>query len=239
MSDLKGIVLKSTPLNDHDALLLVLSDIGKVSIKAKGIQKLNSKNRSSCEIGCYSNFHTVDCLKQQYFVLKNAESIKRFKLIHSSLLKEGVFYCMLEIFSKMDFDFELALQYILQLDSCDNPYCIYGLLLSECFKKSGIDIVVDECVCCSSTNSLCGFSIRDGGFICKNCFDKTSNLLMSVNDLKSIRYAMHANITDYEILEKESFFDFELVELLYSFFQQYGEIFLQSHLFLRKIQPLV
>ena len=78
MSDFRGIVLTNTIIKENDVIMNVLTDEGKIAIKAKGVLKPNSKNRSFTEIGCYSLFHTIDQLTQNVYTLKNAENIQRF-----------------------------------------------------------------------------------------------------------------------------------------------------------------
>lgn len=235
MSDFEGIVLKSTALNDHDVLLNVLTEQGKVSIKAKGLLKINSKNRNMCEIGCHSLFHTIDRMNQQVLLLKNAESCERYKNIRSDLEKQGIYNCILEIFFKSDISMKDALHYIHLLDVRDNPYIPYCLLLSQLIRESGIGLVVDECVSCHDTRKLCGFSFDLGGFVCVDCINKASDLKLSAQRLRDIRYCMHASLKDDEVLQEVSQIDFEISDLLVSFIHRYGEFTIQAHRFMKEL----
>ncbi|WP_294562698.1 DNA repair protein RecO [uncultured Traorella sp.] len=238
MSDFKGIVLTNTLIHDHDVLMNVLTPFGKISMKAKGVLKTHSKNRNYTEVGCYSLFHTIDKNTSKIVLLKNAEMVKRFLNIEHDLIRKSIYSCFLEIMNKTDICFEDALQYIEILDSCANPYCIYALLLCEVLRSSGVSIVVDACVLCSSEKGLCALSIPDGGFVCVHCFDQTRHYHLSVDELKNLRYAAHASLENYQALEAASTLSFQSVSYLVELLHRYGEITLRSHAFLEVLQPL-
>ena len=238
MSDFKGIVLSNTIIHDHDVIMNVLTPSGKVSMKAKGVLKTHSKNRNYTEIGCYSLFHTIDKNNSKVLLLKNAEMAKRFLNIDNDLIRKSIYSCFLEIMNKIDITFDEAIQYIEILNRCTNPYCIYALLLCQVMHSSGVSLVVDECVLCSSSKGLCALSIPDGGFVCVHCFDKMRHHHLSVDELKNLRYVVHASLENYPALEEASSLSYESVSYLVELLHRYGEITIRSHSFLEVLQPL-
>ena len=51
----EGIVLRETEYNDHDKLLTVLTrDLGKITVKARGVKSQRSKLRAACQITAFS-----------------------------------------------------------------------------------------------------------------------------------------------------------------------------------------
>ena len=141
MSDFRGLVLTNTTLNEHDVIMNVLTDDGIVSVKAKGVLKANSKNRNMTEIGCYSLFHTIDRLNQKVYLLKNAESMKRFN-IQSDLDKQAVYNCLLEGFNKQEISLNDALRFVDLLDKSKNPLCLYAFYLCHLIQVGGISLIV-------------------------------------------------------------------------------------------------
>ena len=51
-----GIVIKSIPYGENDAIISCLSADGIITFKARGILKPSSKNMSSCLMYAYSEF---------------------------------------------------------------------------------------------------------------------------------------------------------------------------------------
>lgn len=237
MSDLSGIVLRATHINDSDGLLSILSDQGLISVKARGIYKMNSKNRVYCEIGCFSLFHLLDSNRTTY-QLKNAETIKRYKNLHKDLETDAILACLLEGLDKGSFTLDEGVTYLDLLENSKNPYCVYALFLADCLRKSGTEIIVDECVRCHDIKNLCGLSINDGGFVCLACAQQT-DIRLNLEKMKEIRYVMHARTNDYYMLEKSVQPDFSSVQILILFLHQYGEFYIKSHEFLKRLQPLV
>ncbi|MGN1345066.1 MAG: DNA repair protein RecO [Traorella sp.] len=238
MSDFKGIVLTNVILNDNDIIMNVLSEVGKVSIKAKGVLKPKSKNRVVTQVGCFCLFHTIDRVNQQVYLLKNAETIERFNSIQSNLDKQAIMQCLLEGFNKLEISFNDAVQYIRYLNDSINPYCLYALYLCHLIRDSGIMMVVDECVKCHTLHGLYAFSTYDGGFICKDCYDSQKHIHLTIQELKNFRYGMHAHLNDFFILEDNTSFTYNSCEQLYHFFEYYSGIKIKSHAFLKIIQPL-
>ena len=61
----------------------------------------------------------------------------------------------------------------------------------------------------------------------------------TVEDLKNIRYCMHATITDYPILEENTSITFELIQYLIAVLRNYGEISIRSHEFIEITSHLI
>lgn len=239
MSDFRGLVVSNTIYRDHDVIMNVLTDDGKIAIKAKGVLKPHSKNRPFTEVGCYSLFHTIDKLSNNMHTLKNAENINRFSNIENDLIKKAIYDCLLEVFNKIEYPFDEALAYVRNLDSCKNPYCLYASFLCDIMKKSGICLMVDGCVCCNDTKEIVGLSIVDGGFVCLNCFNLNNHIKLSVDDLKNIRYCMHSTISNYSILEENTSIHFELIQYFIAVLRSYGEITIKSHEFVEITNHLI
>ena len=239
MSDFKGLVLTNTIYKDSDVIMNVLTEEGKIAVKAKGVLKPNSKNRSFTEVGCYSLFHTIDKMSQNVYTLKNAENVLRFAKIERDLTRKAIYNCLLEVFNKLDYSLDEALSYIEHLNTCMNPYCLYASFLCDIMKKSGICLMVDACVNCLDTKRIVGLSILDGGFVCANCFNPNIHVKLSVEDLKNIRYCMHATIHNYHILEENTSVHFELIQYLIAVLRNYGEISIRSHEFIELTNHLI
>lgn len=239
MSDYRGLVLTNTIIKENDIIMNVLTDEGKIAIKAKGVLKPNSKNRSFTEIGCYSLFHTVDQLTQNVYTLKNAENIQRFSKIERDLTRKAIYNVLLEVFNKIEYTFDEAIQFVQLLNTCRNPYCLYAFFLCDIMKKSGICIMVDACVNCLDTSKIVGISVMDGGFVCADCFNPTVHVKLSVEELKNIRYCMHASLPNYHILEDNTDVHFELIQYFIAVLRNYGEISIRSHEFIEITNHLI
>jgi len=100
----QGIVLRVTPYNDTDALLTVLSrDLGKITVKARGLKRKNSPLTAPCQLLAYSEF-TLFMYRNMY-TINEARSLELFQQIQKDLekLSLGSYFCQVtEIISQED-----------------------------------------------------------------------------------------------------------------------------------------
>ncbi len=82
----KGLVLRVNPYNDMDAFLTVLTaELGKVSVKARGLRRKNSPLAAPCQLLAYGEFvlfEYKDC-----YTLNEAHSIELFSPLRRDLTK--------------------------------------------------------------------------------------------------------------------------------------------------------
>ena len=52
----KGVVIKSVPYSESDAIISILTENGIVTFKAKGVLKTSSKLMAACLLYAYSEF---------------------------------------------------------------------------------------------------------------------------------------------------------------------------------------
>lgn len=73
----EGIVLRATEYKDSDKLLIVLTrDLGKVTMKARGVNSRNSKLRAACQLLTFSEFTVTEY--QGRYVITEAVSKEFF-----------------------------------------------------------------------------------------------------------------------------------------------------------------
>lgn len=67
-------------------------------------------------------------------------------------------------------------------------HLIAAIFLARAMKIAGVDLQVDRCVFCGKTKDIVAFSFDDGGFVCKECADKTVERTLSSTQMRLIRY---------------------------------------------------
>ncbi|MDY0278629.1 MAG: DNA repair protein RecO [Acholeplasma sp.] len=102
MNRLEGLIFKVQPYQENSKLLQVLTPRGKISIVAKGSQKLNSNDRFLSQ---YLTRIEFDDTKDKTFItLKNAKLIDAYEEIKQDLKKMRFAGLVLEIISKIYID---------------------------------------------------------------------------------------------------------------------------------------
>lgn len=239
---MEGIVIDVKDYREHDALLSVMRKDGVcISVSAKGIQKMKSKNACACQMFTKSRFYLNYKETASIQSLKTAEIIQSFHHIRDDLIKQSIasFFCELMHHSHFEMieAYELLDEGLQILQSKDDPMIILCLFQAMVNRMHGIEMQVDNCVRCGSQHGIYAVSLKDGGFVCRSCA-KTYDKVYSSKDLKLFRMMNKAMLTHYPILKEQGSFRFDHFEQLYSFFEEYAGISNKSIRFLRILKDM-
>ena len=167
-----GIVLKTHPYKESDSLVTVyFKDYGKMTLIARGVKKLKSKNASACQSLTLSEFTFME------FVLKNEEDNQPDLEIFDTLKKS------------------------LDALNHGYPYpLVYLLYNAFILKRCGMALQVDGCVRCLRQDHIAGISLEDGGFVCHDCLSLHDKQLDKVT-LKAFRHINKLTIDSIDQLK--------------------------------------
>lgn len=173
----RGIVVFLRPVYEADAFVTVFTkEYGKLTFLAKGVQKIQSKNRSSLELMTLSHFE-----------IEVNEQTNKMKLIratvldgHIHLMDSFVQYglaCLIGQAFMQSFDdnqpnqssFDALLVCVQMIANNDSIYYQTAKALMYLLQELGIEPKLDGCVHCGNTTQIIGFGIKTGGYVCRNC----------------------------------------------------------------------
>ncbi len=238
-NDVEGFVVYSREYRENDAILhIITKNNEKVQCVARGIQKINSKNASACQLFTHSRFQLLQKTSTGLHTLKSAEVVQGYRHIREDLLKQTIAIYMCECVDQSEFTndmYDLLEQSFAILEKTTQPECILSLFQSIINRMHGIEPFVDGCVKCGKQNHICAISVLDGGFICQSCFHSMKDMTYSKTRLKYFRLLCKASIDNYNILETLNGFTYDDFFELYSFFQEYAGVSIKSFRFLKSI----
>lgn len=170
------IIIKSVNYSEADKVLTVFGKLsGKFALFAKGIRKINSKNRGNMQTLCISDISFYEgkglpvLTESQLIyspdtdVLKNkTENLKRVLVMLNRILVEGDpnerVFAMLESVLKKDFDIESV-----------NRFRVIFL------KEMGFLNDFSKCVVCGNEKDLTYMDVSNFALLCKNCYSNVRN----------------------------------------------------------------
>lgn len=206
MSDIyKGIVLKSIPYKESDAIVTILNkENGFIVFKARGVFKINSKNASSLQlytIGEYKVESKTDYSNKvltssmcDFFPLYVYEDLKYTSLL--SFVNEVIHLFKDEYSESYDL-LELLIKNLKKIDFLTAVLMVIKYII----KWSGVSFEVDSCVECNN-KKVNSFNYDAGGFLCGKCSTKHIHNIDNLDYLKTMRIVMKAkmdNIFLYEV----------------------------------------
>jgi len=152
---IQAIVLRVTDYNDHDALLTVLSrSHGKLTIKARGLRRKNSRLIAPCQLLAFGEF-TLFEYKGQYTV-NEAHSLELFSQLRRNLTKLslGTYFAQVaEVISQEDMP---------------NPE-LQSLLLNCLYALSKLEIAEEKVKAVFELRAACLAGYMPDLFGCHNC----------------------------------------------------------------------
>ena len=211
-----GIVLKEVLYNDNDKILTVLTaNKGIISVTAKGVKSIKSKNSSAVQLFCYSEFEILK-YKSQY-VLKSANLKDGFYGIRDDVEKYALACYFAEItafFATSENDETDVLRLLLN--------ALYVVAKDEnkplWLTKAAFELKL-ACVCgfapqfeyCKSCGTALGaihskhvfFSFAENEIICEDCVSKNGNNYgenlkkLSVSASFAIQYVINSQINRF------------------------------------------
>lgn len=238
------LILSTQDYRESDSLIRCLSkEKGLITFVAKGLNKINSKNRLATLPYGKSLFLYEEKENKDIQSLQSAQSIINRYKIHEDLEKSTCSSFVVEIADSLlkheqDFDIlEDTYHFIdkaFNLIENSNQYNhLLVVTLIHFLDLFGLRPYVDACVSCGSTkvNSI---SIEEGGFICHNCQHELKSTVYSIEDLKQFRLMGHLN--DEHI---ETYLNFEapslrMIQVLVQFFEYHSSQHLNTWEFIQK-----
>ncbi len=192
MFEVKGIIIKSTPFKENDAMITLLSEDKTYSFLAKGVLKANSKNASLVRI--YSQSQLSLYKGKDGFALRNGTVINGFSKLNASLNSLLAVKAIGEITNTLLQKEDCKKVYIALEKSLNlinenfSPLTVVLIYFAYLLRISGYGLEVDKCVICSNKSQIKSLSYEDGGFICSNCFDAHKHVQCEQRYLKIMRY---------------------------------------------------
>lgn len=201
----QGFILKQMDYQDSSSILTVLTkEYGKLSIVARGVKKMTSKNASKTLPFTLVEFLIDYKENHTMFTMQQATCIQMYKHMHMDLQKSTVASIMAEIVD--DFVVEESASYYRMLfeayealEQDTHIETVLALFLVEEMKEFGIEADVDECVHCGK-KQVVSISSEQGGFLCKDCATLFHSKIYELEDLKRFRLLCKASLKQYNTL---------------------------------------
>lgn len=171
----KGLVIRQVNYGDYDKMLTLLTgELGKISVSAKGVRSMKSKNRAASELLCFGEF-VLNPPRGDVYSLSSAECIESFYHLRDDCVRLALGIYMADLAGHLSpEDMEMGLKVLLNcLYMLTDPEkdlnlvkIIYDLKI---LKVSGFEPRTSSCVSCEAEDGTFAFSAVSGGVLCRKC----------------------------------------------------------------------
>ena len=217
-----GFICQKVAYQDNDAIVTILTEDGKQTFKARGINKINSKNGPATNYFMLAEYITTSKSELSNKTLKNANIIKVFKNAFDDLLISSsyLYICsLLNQVSEQINGYQIALSCFEMLENKIYPINVLNYFLKHLVNGLGYAPNLEGCIICNKKTNLISFDFEQGGFVCKNCFNNNHFYQMPLNFLKDL----------YHFLKNDDFMELDEQHSL-KLFKLYNEYFKNTNL---------
>ena len=200
--EFEGIVIRRTSYKEGAAMITVLTKDKLRSFLAKGVLKITSKNAPSVNLFTKSRFQTFHGKEGDW--LRVGEVIASYPNINKNLEKLAVLDFISEITNTLigENDTKEVYDFLSKtlecIDGDFSPFTALLIYFAKVLKASGYGFDVDSCVICGKKEAISALSYKDGGFICKNCFDASNHVKTDPRKLKILRYIFQVDLENFD-----------------------------------------
>ncbi len=198
-----GIVLQVSPYKEDSAIVSFGGKKGVFSMLAKGVYKKKSFFKPVLFVGSILDLEYLKT-ENDFGLLCGCASLLDSSDLFQNLSSSAFLFYLSELSSRLfhyedPFPFEDVYLLLKRLKEGGDVLSLSLLLLARFYHCLGIEMNQKNCVHCHSTKEIVSYSLKEGGFLCKNC--KEENEEKSKMDLYVFKYAF-SNL-DEEILSKK------------------------------------
>ena len=216
---ISGIVLDKFEFEDEH-IVKILSEGGSIlSLKSKGLYNNDSKNRMSLNL-----FNLVEV---EYFTSKNSSGFTG-RLKTAKVIKEFISYdplslylvqqsrnILLDLNNNSILTFKSLTKIIDSIENNNYSFQKFLALIIIVLRQNNYKPIIDKCVKCGSNKDIIGFSIYEGGLLCKlhkefynyKLPSTTLRKIIEINSLKDPSICSDLQLTPEEESQIKSMYD--------------------------------
>ena len=229
------LCLRWTDYRENDVILAGLCPSGQMSFIAKGLKKPTAKNAYALQLYSLCSAEYDEKPERSLQLLKTASPLASNRRLREDLDAQAVCAVIAEVLLKLPDGEDLYTEGKEIFDALQNgadPLSMLNLFLTDMLDREGNRPETDGCVHCGSSSGIIALSVREGGFICRNCYPRYGGMILPAGLLKNLRIYCHATTAQIPVLKDYPLSSVRLAGILLDFMETYCGISTISRKFL-------
>ena len=238
----EGIVIGETNYSESSKILKVFTkEYGIISIMSKGCRNIKSKLRGVSSKLSYANF-MIKYKKDGISTLTDADTIDTLRNIVTDIEKISYLSYLLDLtdqvyrHSKSSKIYPILISIIKKINEEYDPEVLTIIYELKLLEFLGISPNIDSCSICGNTKNIVTISVKDGGFICQDCYH--SGKIYNRQVVKLIRMFIYLDIDNITKINLKKETKKELSLFIEDYYDTFSGIYLKSKDFLKNMKIL-
>ena len=243
--DVEGIVLKSFNYGEHHKIVKVLTEEkGVIGVFVQNANKVNTKKSALVQpLTCTRfNLNSSHQANSDLYFAYSGDVIEYYLNLKLNYEHMAYFYCMVEIILKGMIDerfsrytYHMFKQFLTAAEEGYSPYLLNLIFQLKMLPALGIAPVMDCCAVCRSTEDIVTLSIRQGGLVCKRCYQPVEPILIDAPLIPMVRalYKLEVDVLPDIDLDEDILKPIE--QFLDAYYDSYAGFKLQTKKFINDL----
>ena len=235
----EGFIVSTTKYGENSRILnIITKDYGIIGVISKGCMSNKSSLRTVSERFIYANFN-INYKEGKLSTLISADIINYFQNIRSDIKSIGYLTYITELVDnvyKQNNDsniYNIFISTLKKIEQKLDPLVLTNILEIKLLDYLGVGLNLNSCTRCGSKNII-SISHRQGGFLCKNCYDNSG--FTDKNALKTIRLYYYVDIEKISKLNIKDDTKMEIDNFLNHYYKDYTGLYIKSKEFLNNLK---
>lgn len=245
LKKVEGIVIRTNDYGESNKVItLYTRELGKVGIMSRGAKKPRSRLAAGSQLFMYGIFlyHQGSGLG----TLTQADIIDSFRDVRNDLFTAAYAMYMIELTDKLTEEhqtnpylFQLLYQMLHNLNEGVDAEVLMRIFEVKMLAVAGIKPELNECVSCNRTEMPHSFSIKEAGFLCKNCSHQDEHAYpLSAHTARLLRLFYYIDLERLGNISLKKETKQELKKILSSYYDEYSGLRLKSKRFLEQVERM-
>lgn len=199
------IITRITPYKEKDAIVNAFSNTENITFKAVGLLKQGAKLAGQIYLGAIVEIELIPA--KSGYILKGAKAVSKLHKITTNYEATIILNMIGELLSLLaNVDEEVIENFLyfkkalLSLETNFPPLTTAYLVLATILNITGNGLQVNKCVRSGKSENIIAISYIDGGFVSSG-YQNSDDVVLSVDELKIVRYAFLHKIEDLNRVE--------------------------------------
>jgi len=241
----EGIVIKTIDYGESNKIVTIFTrEAGKIAGMARGAKKTNSRLAGPTQLFSYGYFMIYG--NRGIGALQQAELISSLRAIREDIFKTAYATYIVELIDKATgekernpFLFELLHQTLQYINEEYDPDIVTNIFEMKMLNVLGLYPEMNRCAVCGNAEAQFGFSIKENGLICHECFEKDPHFFpLSQTSVKLLRLFYFFDIHRLGSISVKPETKKELKNVISLYYDEYSGLNLKSKRFLDQLDKL-